>query len=55
MGKGRGGSGTTRGDRRRKREAQAAPRTLPRDGAVIGIDPAEGEQVIAWLIMMCGC
>ena len=43
MGKGSGGSGMTRGDRRRN----ARREMLPRDGAVIGIDLGDEKQAIA--------
>jgi hypothetical protein len=38
MGKGSGGSGMTRGDRRRNARRERLREMLPRDGAVIGID-----------------
>jgi transposase len=45
--KGSGGSGTTRGDRRRNARRERLRALLPRDGAVIGIDLAEDKQVLA--------
>ena len=47
MGKGSGGSGMTRGDRRRNARRERLRELLPRDGAVIGIDLAEDKQAIA--------
>jgi transposase len=47
VGKGSGGSGTTRGDRRRNARRERLRGLLPRDGAVIGIDLAEDKQAIA--------
>ncbi len=47
MGKGSGGGGTTRGDRRRNARRERLRGLLPRDGAVIGIDLAEDKQAIA--------
>src|SRR6202035_6042018 len=47
VGKGSGGSGMTRGDRRRNARRERLRAMLPRDGVVIGIDLAEGKQAIA--------
>ena len=47
MGKGSGGSGMTRGDRRRNARRERLRGLLPRDGAVIGIDLAEDKQALA--------
>jgi len=47
VGKGSGGGGTTRGDRRRNARRERLRGLLPRDGAVIGIDLAEDKQAIA--------
>ena len=47
MGKGNGGSGMTRGDRRRNARRERLRAMLPREGAVIGIDLAEDKQAIA--------
>jgi transposase len=47
VGKGSGGSGMTRGDRRRNARRERLRGLLPRDGAVIGIDLAEDKQAIA--------
>ena len=47
MGKGSGGSGMTRGDRRRNARRERLRAMLPRDGVVIGIDLAEDKQAIA--------
>ncbi len=47
MGKGSGGSGMTRGDRRRNARRERLRAMLPRDGAVVGIDLAEDKQAIA--------
>jgi len=47
VGKGSGGSGMTRGDRRRNARRERLRAMLPRDGAVIGIDLAEDKQAIA--------
>jgi transposase len=47
VGKGSGGSGMTRGDRRRNARRERLRAILPRDGAVIGIDLAEDKQAIA--------
>ena len=47
MSKGSGGSGTTRGDRRRNARRERLRALLPRDGAVIGIDLAEDKQALA--------
>ena len=47
MSKGSGGSGATRGDRRRNARRERLRAMLPRDGAVIGIDLAEDKQAIA--------
>ena len=46
MGKG-SGSGMTRGDRRRNARRERLRAMLPRDGAVVGIDLAEGTQALA--------
>jgi transposase len=47
VGKGSGGSGMTRGDRRRNARRERLRELLPRDGAVIGIDLAEDKQALA--------
>ena len=47
MGKGSGGNGMTRGDRRRNARRERLRAMLPRDGAVIGIDLAEDKQALA--------
>ena len=47
MGKGSGGSGMTRGDRRRNARRERLRVMLPRDGAVIGIDLRDEKQAIA--------
>src|SRR6202023_870369 len=47
VGKGSGGSGMTRGDRRRNARRERLRAMLPRDGGVIGIDLAEDKQAIA--------
>ena len=47
MGKGSGGNGMTRGDRRRNARRERLRGLLPRDGAVIGIGLAEDKQVLA--------
>ncbi len=47
MGKGSGGSGMTRGDRRRNARRERLRAMLPRDGAVIGIDLGDEKQAIA--------
>ncbi|HEY7433406.1 MAG TPA: IS110 family transposase [Streptosporangiaceae bacterium] len=47
MGKGSGGNGMTRGDRRRNARRERLRGLLPRDGAVVGIDLAEDKQVLA--------
>ena len=47
MGKGSGGSGMTRGDRRRNARRERLRGMLPRDGAVIGIDRGDEKQAIA--------
>ena len=47
MGKGSGGSGMTRGDRRRNARRERLRAMLPRDGVVIGIDLAEDKQAVA--------
>ena len=47
MGKGSGGSGMTRGDRRRNARRERLRALLPRDGAVAGIDLAEDKQALA--------
>jgi len=47
VGKGSGGSGMTRGDRRRNARRERLRAMLPRDGAVVGIDLAEDKQAIA--------
>ena len=47
MAKGSGGSGMTRGDRRRNARRERLRELLPREGAVIGIDLAEDKQAIA--------
>ena len=47
MGKGSGGSGMTRGDRRRNARRERLRKLLPRDGAVIGIDLAQEKQALA--------
>src|SRR5689334_8481300 len=47
VGKGSGGSGMTRGDRRRNARRERLRALLPRDGAVIGIDLAEDKQALA--------
>ena len=46
MGKGSGGNGMTRGDRRRNARRERLRGLLPRDGAVIGIDLAEDKQAL---------
>jgi transposase len=45
--KGSGGSGMTRGDRRRNVRRERLRAVLPRDGVVIGIDLAEEKQALA--------
>ena len=47
VGKGSGGSGMTRGDRRRNARRERLRKLLPRDGAVIGIDLAQEKQALA--------
>ena len=47
MSKGSGGSGMTRGDRRRNARRERLRTVLPRGGAVIGIDLAEEKQALA--------
>jgi transposase len=47
VGKGSGGNGMTRGDRRRNARRERLRAMLPRDGAVIGIDLAEDKQALA--------
>ena len=47
MGKGSGGNGMTRGDRRRNARRERLRGLLPRGGAVIGIDLAEDKQALA--------
>jgi transposase len=47
VGKGSGGSGMTRGDRRRNARRERLRAVLPRGGAVIGIDLAEEKQALA--------
>jgi transposase len=47
VGKGSGGNGMTRGDRRRNTRRERLRGLLPRDGAVIGIDLAEDKQALA--------
>src|SRR6266436_9010594 len=47
MSKGSGGSGMTRGDRRRNARRERLRGMLPRGGAVIGIDLADEKQAIA--------
>ena len=47
MGKGSGGSGMTRGDRRRNARRERLREMLPRDGAVIGIDLGDEKQAVA--------
>ena len=47
MGKGSGGNGMTRGDRRRNARRERLRSLLPRGGAVIGIDLGEDKQAIA--------
>ena len=47
MGKGSGGNGMTRGDRRRNARRERLRAMLPRDGAVVGIDLAEDKQALA--------
>ena len=47
MGKGSGGNGMTRGDRRRNARRERLRELLPRGGAVIGIDLAEDKQALA--------
>ena len=47
MGKGSGGSGMTRGDRRRNARRERLRGMLPRDGAVIGIDLGDEKQAVA--------
>src|SRR6516225_6327934 len=47
VGKGNGGSGMTRGDRRRNARRERLRAMLRRDGAVIGIDLAEDKQALA--------
>ena len=47
MAKGSGGSGMTRGDRRRNARRERLRKLLPRDGAVIGIDLAQEKQALA--------
>ena len=49
MAKGSGGSGMTRGDRRRNARRERLRELLPREGAVIGIDLAEDKQALAVL------
>jgi len=44
---GSGGSGMTRGDRRRNARRERLRELLPRDGAVVGIDLAEDKQALA--------
>jgi transposase len=46
VGKGSGGSGMTRGDRRRNARRERLRGLLPRDGAVIGIDLGEDKQAL---------
>jgi transposase len=47
VGKGSGGNGMTRGDRRRNARRERLRSLLPRGGAVIGIDLGEDKQAIA--------
>jgi transposase len=47
VGKGSGGSGMTRGDRRRNARRERLRAVLPRDGAVVGIDLADEKQALA--------
>ncbi len=47
MGKGSGGNGMTRGDRRRNARRERLRGLVPRDGAVIGIDLGEDKQALA--------
>jgi transposase len=47
VGKGSGGNGMTRGDRKRNARRERLRAMLPRDGAVIGIDLAEDKQALA--------
>jgi transposase len=47
VGNGSGGSEMTRGDRRRNARRERLRELLPRGGAVIGIDLAEGKQALA--------
>ncbi len=47
MGKGSGGSGMTRGDRRRNARRERLRGLVPRDGAVVGIDLGEDKQALA--------
>jgi transposase len=47
VGKGSGGNGMTRGDRRRNARRERLRGLLPRGGAVIGIDLAEDKQALA--------
>jgi transposase len=46
VGKGSGGNGMTRGDRRRNARRERLRGLLPRDGAVIGIDLGEDKQAL---------
>ena len=58
MGKGSGGSGMTRGDRRRNARRERLREMLPRDGAVIGIDLGDEKQAIAVVdhdVRVLGC
>src|SRR5438874_5821869 len=47
VGKGSGGNGMTRGDRRRNARRERLRAMLPRDGAVVGIDLADEKQALA--------
>src|ERR1700749_1046434 len=47
VGKGSGGSGMTRGDRRRNARRERLRELLPRDGAVLGIDLGDQKQALA--------
>jgi transposase len=47
VGKGSGGNGMTRGDRRRNARRERLRAMLPRDGAVIGIDLGDQKQALA--------
>jgi transposase len=47
VGKGSGGDGMTRGDRKRNARRERLRAMVPRDGAVVGIDLAEDKQAVA--------